>query len=75
MDAILQGPVSREAELTALARLVIYARAAARDLGAKGVDHQLAEALDAVVRELENLSEESDMQAITSIVPVVATCQ
>jgi hypothetical protein len=75
MDAILQGPVSREAELTALARLVMYAQAAARDLGAREVDHHLAKSLDAIVRELENPSDDAEMQAITSTAPFLATCQ
>lgn len=75
MDAILQSPVSRDAELTALARLVMYAQAAARDLGAKEVDQQLAKSLDAIVRELENPSEDAEMQAITPTALFPATCQ
>lgn len=75
MDAILQSPVSRDAELTALARLVMYAQAAARDLGAKEVDHQLAKTLDAIVRELENPSEDAEVQAIPQTSPFLATCQ
>jgi len=75
MDAILQSPVSREAELTALARLVMYAQSAARDLGAQEADHQLAKALDAIVRELENPIEQSETQPMTSTAPFVVTCQ
>ncbi|CAN7535981.1 hypothetical protein [Rhizobium sp. LjRoot254] len=75
MDAIVQSAASWESELTAIARLVIYAQTAARDLGAKDVEHHLANTLDAIVRELQGASDDADMQIVTSPLPVTATCQ
>jgi hypothetical protein len=75
MDAIVQSAASWESELTAIARLVIYAQAAARDLGAKDVEQHLANTLDAIVRELHGTSDDADLNVITSTTLVVATCQ
>jgi len=75
MDAIVESPVNREAELTALARLVIYAQAASRDLGAHEVESKLAESLLAIVRELEDPSSGSELQSTVTTAPTVATCQ
>jgi hypothetical protein len=75
MDAIVQSAPSWESELTAIARLVIYAQAAARDLGAKDVEQHLANTLDAIVRELHGTSDDADLNVITSTTLVVATCQ
>lgn len=75
MDAILQSQPSRESELTAIARLVIYAQAAARDLGAAEVDRHLANTLDAIVRELEGSSDDPEGQRPNAPFPVVLTCQ
>lgn len=75
MDAIIQSPVTRESELTAIARLVIYAQTAARDLGAKEVDHYLAKTLDAIIHELDGPSDKADMLTVTADAPFVATRQ
>ena len=75
MDAIVQSAVNRESELTAIARLVIYAQAAVRDLGVKDVEHHLANTLDAIVRELQGASDDADVHVVTSTIPTVATCQ
>lgn len=75
MDAIIESPVNREAELTALARLVIYAQSAARDLGASEVESQLAKSLLAIVRDLEDPSSKSELQLASLCAPSVGTRQ
>jgi hypothetical protein len=71
----MQTAVNRESELTAIARLVIYAQAAVRDLGAKDVEQHLANTLDAIGRELQGTSDDADVHMATSTIPIVATCQ
>lgn len=75
MDAIIESPGNRQAELTALARLVMYAQASARDLGANEVNDQLGKSLVAIVRELEGPSNGPDLSLGNVDVPSVGRFQ
>lgn len=55
MDAIITNEAIREDELMAIARMVMYAQAAARDLAAKEVEDQLSKALEAIIFELDGV--------------------
>lgn len=55
MDAIITNEATREEELMAIARMVMYAQAAARDLAAKEVEDQLSKALEAIIFELDGV--------------------
>lgn len=75
MDAIIQSMTSRESELTAIARLVIYAQTAARDIRANEVDEQLSKTLEAIIRELEGMAEGNELRAVVGAPASVLTRQ
>lgn len=54
MNLAVKDNLDRQAELVALARLVIYARESARSLNSKDVEEGLAGTLEAITRELDD---------------------
>ena len=52
MDCTMGKDFDRDAELAALARLVVYARESARVLGSKNIEAGLSVTLEAIMEEL-----------------------